>query len=42
MALYPNDGDAQDVLLRRADEALYRSKRQGRNQVMLYETVRAE
>jgi diguanylate cyclase (GGDEF)-like protein len=37
VALYPRDGEASDQLLRRADEALYRSKRQGRNQVSLYE-----
>jgi diguanylate cyclase (GGDEF)-like protein len=37
VALYPNDGDYADVLLRRADTALYRAKRQGRNQVAQYE-----
>jgi diguanylate cyclase (GGDEF)-like protein len=38
MALYPSDGEAADLLLRRADMALYRAKRLGRNQVALYET----
>jgi diguanylate cyclase (GGDEF)-like protein len=37
VAFYPNDGDYADVLLRRADSALYRAKRQGRNQVVQYE-----
>ena len=37
VAFYPNDGDYADVLLRRADTALYRAKRQGRNQVAQYE-----
>lgn len=41
IAFYPNDGEAPDLLLRRADEALYRSKRQGRNQVSLYNMVAA-
>jgi len=36
IALYPTDGETLDLLLRRADEALYRSKHQGRNQVTLY------
>ncbi len=31
IAFYPNDGETAEQLLRRADEALYRSKRQGRN-----------
>jgi diguanylate cyclase (GGDEF)-like protein len=39
VALYPNDGGSLELLLRRADEALYRSKRQGRNQVSLYEAI---
>lgn len=38
VALYPNDGDAADLLLRRADQALYRAKRAGRNQVALFDS----
>jgi diguanylate cyclase (GGDEF)-like protein len=38
VAFYPNDGEAADLLLRRADMALYRAKRLGRNQVSLFET----
>jgi diguanylate cyclase (GGDEF)-like protein len=37
VAFYPNDGEAADLLLRRADTALYRAKRLGRNQVSLFE-----
>jgi diguanylate cyclase (GGDEF)-like protein len=37
VALYPNDGEASDLLLRRADTALYRAKRMGRNTVAQYE-----
>ena len=37
LALYPNDGEAADLLLRRADQALYRAKRLGRNQVAIHE-----
>lgn len=39
LALYPADGEAADLLLRRADMALYRAKRLGRNQVALYEAM---
>src|ERR1700721_384216 len=42
VAIYPHDGGTLDELLRRADEALYCSKRQGRNQVTLYEGVTVE
>ena len=37
VAFYPNDGEGTDLLLRRADMALYRAKRLGRNQVVQYE-----
>jgi diguanylate cyclase (GGDEF)-like protein len=37
VAFYPNDGEAADLLLRRADLALYRAKRLGRNQVALFQ-----
>jgi diguanylate cyclase (GGDEF)-like protein len=36
VALYPQDGDSSDLLLRRADQALYRAKHDGRNQVALF------
>lgn len=36
LALYPNDGDSSDLLLRRADQALYRAKHHGRNQVAMF------
>ncbi|WP_058189714.1 sensor domain-containing diguanylate cyclase [Terracidiphilus gabretensis] len=39
IALYPNDGETPEQLLRCADEALYRSKRQGRNQATIYENI---
>jgi diguanylate cyclase (GGDEF)-like protein len=39
VALYPNDGDTADLLLRQADTALYRAKRHGRNQVVQYEAA---
>jgi diguanylate cyclase (GGDEF)-like protein len=39
MAFYPNDGEAADLLLRRADQALYRAKHLGRNQVALFEAA---
>jgi len=42
IALYPADGSTAEVLLRRADKALYHSKRQGRNQVSLYEDLPVE
>jgi len=37
IALFPEDGGASDLLLRRADQALYRAKRQGRNRVVSFE-----
>lgn len=39
VALYPEDGEGADLLLRRADLALYRAKRSGRNQVAQYEAT---
>jgi len=39
VALYPNDGESAEVLLSRADQALYRAKRSGRNQVVIYEAT---
>jgi diguanylate cyclase (GGDEF)-like protein len=39
IAMYPTDGENADDLVRRADQALYRGKRGGRNQVVLYEAV---
>jgi diguanylate cyclase (GGDEF)-like protein len=41
VALYPGDGEAADGLLHRADMALYRAKRSGRNQVAQYEAAEA-
>jgi diguanylate cyclase (GGDEF)-like protein len=39
VALYPEDGESAEVLLRRADMALYRAKRLGRNQVAQHEAT---
>ena len=39
VALYPIDGEAGDQLLHRADMALYRAKRMGRNQVAQHEAA---
>ena len=42
MAFYPGDGNSAELLLQRADAALYRAKNQGRNQVTLFETAFSE
>lgn len=39
VAVYPIDGETGDELLHRADLALYRAKRNGRNQVAQYESA---
>lgn len=36
MSLFPNDGDSVDSLLRTADNAMYRAKEQGRDNLQLY------
>lgn len=39
VACYPEDGRSLDDLFRSADQALYRGKREGKNQVRLYEDL---
>ena len=40
VAFFPDDADGPDLLLQRADEALYRAKRRGRNQIAVYDPTR--
>jgi diguanylate cyclase (GGDEF)-like protein len=42
VAFYPSDGETAELLLRRADEALYRSKRTGRNRMSISEVEPVE
>ena len=42
MAFYPRDGVEFDDLLRKADQALYHSKRSGRGRVSFYADLTSE
>ncbi len=42
VSFYPQDGESAETLLSRADQALYRAKRSGRNQVVLHEMALPE
>lgn len=37
VTLYPNDGSDQDILLRHADQAMYKAKEAGKNRYMLFD-----
>ncbi len=39
VSLYPQDGESAELLLSRADQALYRAKRAGRDQVAIYDSL---
>jgi len=36
-ALYPSDGNTSDLLLKRADEAMYKAKKNGKNMIAYYQ-----
>jgi two-component system cell cycle response regulator len=42
MACYPDDGESSDEILRRADQALYRAKRDGKNRVVTWAEMRRD
>ena len=42
IAVYPQDGENGELLLQRADQALYRAKHEGRNQVVLSSALSTE
>ena len=41
VAVFPDDADDIDILLRKADDAMYRSKKEGRNRIMYCSTYPA-